>query len=268
MAAGGRPQASRSGVAEGTGRRPVAIVTGAAQGLGHETALRLAADGFVVAVNDIADDGRLTELASRVGGLAVPADIAAPDAGMRITEAVLDALGGIDVLVANAAAMEMCPFLSQDPAAWWRQIDVNLSGHFRLVQAVVPAMRAAGGGRIVLIASEWGVSGHANATAYAASKAGLIALAKGLARELGPQGILTNAIAPSYIDTEQLRVDADDAGITLEEMRQRYRDLVPIGRLADVADIAGAVSFLAGPGGSAVIGQVLQPNGGVVRTRA
>ena len=120
----------------------------------------------------------------------------------------------------------------------------------------------------MLISSEWGISGHANATAYAASKAGLIALAKGLGRELGPQGILTNAIAPAYIDTEQLRVDAADAGITLDDMRQRYRELVPTGQLATVDDIAGAVSFLVGAGGSAFVGQVLQPNGGVVRTRA
>jgi NAD(P)-dependent dehydrogenase (short-subunit alcohol dehydrogenase family) len=249
-------------------RRPVALVTGAAQGLGHESALRLAADGFLVAVNDIADDGRLSDLAGRIGGLAVPADIADPDAVTGITARVAERLGGIDALVANAAAMEMGPFLTQDPRTWWHQVEVNLSGHFRLVQAVVPHMRTAGGGRIVLIASEWGVSGHANATAYAASKAGLIALTKGLGRELGPQAILTNAIAPSYIDTEQLRVDAADAGITLDEMRQRYRELVPIGELATVADIAGAVSFLVGPGGSAVVGQVLQPNGGVVRTRA
>jgi 2-hydroxycyclohexanecarboxyl-CoA dehydrogenase len=250
------------------GRRPVALVTGAAQGLGHESALRLAADGFLVAVNDIADDGRLSNLAGRIGGLAVPADIADPDAVTGITAHVAERLGGIDALVANAAAMEMGPFLTQDPRTWWHQVEVNLSGHFRLVQAVVPHMRTAGGGRIVLIASEWGVSGHANATAYAASKAGLIALTKGLGRELGPQAILTNAIAPSYIDTEQLRVDAADAGITLDEMRQRYRELVPIGQLATVADIAGAVAFLVGPGGSAVVGQVLQPNGGVVRTRA
>jgi 2-hydroxycyclohexanecarboxyl-CoA dehydrogenase len=250
------------------GHRRVALVTGAAQGLGHATALRLAADGFAVAVNDISEDARLTDLARQIDGLAVPGDIADPAAVTAMTAAAAGRLGGLDVLVANAAAMEMGPFLSQDPAVWWRQIDVNLSGHFRLIQAVVPHMRAAGGGRIVLISSGWGVIGHPNATAYAASKAGLIALAKGLGRELGPQGILANAIAPAYIDTDQLRVDADDAGITLDEMRQRYRDLVPTGQLATVEDIAGAVSFLAGPGGSAFVGQVLQPGGGVTRTRA
>lgn len=248
--------------------RPAALVTGAAQGLGHGTALRLAADGFAVAVNDISDDGRLAALADEIGGLAVPGDIADPDAVTAMTRTVIGELGRVDALVANAAAMQMGPFLTQDPAAWWRQIEVNLSGHFRLIQAVVPHMRSAGGGRIVLIASGWGVIGHPNATAYAASKAGLIALAKGLGRELGPQGILTNAIAPAYIDTEQLRVDADDAGITLDEMRQRYRELVPTGQLAAVADIAAAVAFLVGPGGSAFVGQVLQPSGGVTRTRA
>ena len=255
-------------MADPSARKPVAIVTGAAQGLGHEIALRLAADGFAVAVNDIRDDGRLSALAEKIGGLAVPADISDADSVRELATTVVDQLGGVYVLVGNAAAMEMGPFLTQDPAIWWRQIDVNLSGHFRLVQAVVPHMRAAGGGRIVLIASGWGVIGHPNATAYAASKAGLVALTKGLGRELGPQGILTNAIAPSYIDTEQLNVDAIDAGITLEEMRQQYRELVPTGQLATVADIAGAAAFLASPGGTAFVGQILQPNGGVTRTRA
>ncbi len=255
-------------MADGARGRPVALVTGAAQGLGHATALRLAADGFAVAVNDISDDGRLASLAASIGGLAVAGDIADPGAVSAMTAEVVARLGGVAVLVANAAAMEMGPFLTQDSAVWWRQVEVNLSGHFRLVQAVVPHMRAAGGGRIVLIASGWGVIGHPNATAYAASKAGLIALAKGLGRELGPQGILTNAIAPAYIDTEQLRVDAADAGITLEEMRDRYRELVPTGQLASTGDIAAAAAFLAGQGGSAFVGQVLQPSGGVTRTRA
>lgn len=255
-------------MAAGTGPRRVALVTGAAQGLGHATALRLAADGFAVAVNDISDDGRIASLADQIGGLAVPGDIADPDAVLAMTRAVAIHFGGVDVLVANAAAMEMGSFLKQDPKTWWRQVEVNLSGHFRLIQAMVPHMRARGGGRVVLIASGWGVIGHPNATAYAASKAGLIALAKGLGRELAPEGILANAIAPSYIDTDQLGVDAADAGITLDEMRQRYRELIPTGQLATVEDIAGAVAFLAGPGGTAFVGQVLQPGGGVTRTRA
>jgi len=249
-------------------QREVALVTGAAQGVGRATALRLAAEGFSVAVNDIADDGRLTELAEQIGGVAVPADIADPASGPGMVEAIAGTLGPVHVLVANAAAMAMSPFLEADPVEWWRQIDVNLSGHFRVIQAVIPGMRAKGHGRIVIISSGWGVIGHPNATAYAASKAGLIALTKGLGRELGPQGILTNAIAPSYIDTEQLRVDADDAGISLDEMRQRYRELIPVRQLASPDDIAAAVAFLAGPGSSAVIGQVLQPSGGVTRTRA
>jgi len=246
----------------------VALVTGAAQGLGHATALRLAADGFTVAVNDLTDDGRLTDLAERTGGLAFVADISDPVAGPAMVRAVADRLGPVQVLVANAAAMAMSPFLEAEPGEWWHQIDVNLSGHFRVIQAVIPGMRAQGHGRIVIISSGWGVIGHPNATAYAASKAGLIALTKGLGRELGPQGILTNAIAPSFIDTEQLRVDAADAGITLEEMRQRYREQIPVRQLARPADIAAAVAFLAGPGSGAVVGQVLQPNGGVTRTRA
>jgi 2-hydroxycyclohexanecarboxyl-CoA dehydrogenase len=246
----------------------VALVTGAAQGLGHATAVRLAAEGFTVAVNDIADDGRLSELAERIGGLAVPVDISDPEGVRQMVAVVADRVGPVSVLVANAAAMAMGPFLDADLDAWWHQIEVNLAGHFRLVQAVVPAMREAGHGRIVIIASGWGVVGHPNATAYAASKAGLIALTKGLGRELGPQGILTNAIAPSYIDTEQLQVDADDLGISLEEMRRQYAELVPVGRLASTEDIAGAVAFLAGPDSGAVIGQILQPNGGVTRTRA
>jgi 2-hydroxycyclohexanecarboxyl-CoA dehydrogenase len=246
----------------------VALITGAAQGLGRATALRLAADGHRVAVNDIADDARLRDLADQIGGVAVPADIADPGAGPELAREVAGRLGPVRILVANAAAMAMSPFLDAKPEDWWRQVDVNLTGHFRLIQAVIPGMRAAGHGRIVIIASGWGVIGHPNATAYAASKAGLIALTKGLGRELGPQGILANAIAPSYIDTEQLRVDASDAGISLDEMRQRYRDLVPVRRLASPDDIAAAVSFLAGPGSTAVVGQVLQPSGGVTRTRA
>lgn len=255
-------------MASATAERHVALVTGAAQGLGRVCAQRLAGDGFAVAVNDLVLDDRLEGLAAALGGRAVAGDISAADAGTMIVDEVERTLGPIDVLVANAAAMQMGPFVDDDPDTWWRQIEVNLSGHFRLIQAVVPRMRERGGGRIVVIASGWGVVGHPNATAYAASKSGLIALTKGLGRELGPDGILTNAVAPSYVDTPQLQVDADDLGISLDEMRSRYAALIPTGRLQSPEEVAGAVSFLAGPASGGVIGQILQPNGGITRTRA
>lgn len=248
--------------------RPVALVTGAAQGLGHVTARRLAADGFAVAVNDVLLDDRLTGLAEDIDGHPLAADISDPEAPAAMVAEVQDALGPVDVLVANAAAMRMGPFVDEDPDRWWRQIEVNLSGHFRLVQAVVPAMRRRGHGRIVIIASGWGVIGHPNATGYAASKAGLVALTKGLGRELGPDGILANAVAPAYIDTPQLQVDADDLGISLAEMKAQYAALIPTGRLQTPEDVAGAVSFLAGPAAGGMVGQILQPTGGVTRTRA
>jgi NAD(P)-dependent dehydrogenase (short-subunit alcohol dehydrogenase family) len=221
-----------------------------------------------VAVNDIAQEERLRDLAREVGGIAVPGDIADPESTAAMVAEVAATLGPVQVLVANAADMAMSPFLDADPARWWRQVEVNLSGHFRLIQAVIPGMRARKEGRIIVIASGWGVIGHPNATAYAASKSGLIALTKGLGRELGPDGIMANAIAPAFVDTEQLLVDAADAGISLEEMRQRYRGLVPTGQLATTDDIAAAISFLAGPASTGFVGQVLQPTGGVTRTRA
>jgi NAD(P)-dependent dehydrogenase (short-subunit alcohol dehydrogenase family) len=246
----------------------VALVTGAAGGIGAAAARRLAADGHRVAVNDIAQEERLRDLAREVGGIAVPGDIAVPEATAAMVAEVAATLGPVQVLVANAADMAMSPFLDADPARWWRQVEVNLSGHFRLIQAVIPGMRARKEGRIIVIASGWGVIGHPNATAYAASKSGLIALTKGLGRELGPDGIVANAIAPAFVDTGQLLVDAADAGISLEEMRQRYRGLVPTGQLATTDDIAAAISFLAGPASTGFVGQVLQPTGGVTRTRA
>src|SRR5450755_1998887 len=112
---------------DGAGR--VALVTGAAQGLGHATALRLAAEGYTVAVNDINDDGRLSDLSKRIGGMAVPADISDPAAATDMIAAIGARVGPVQVLVANAAAMAMSPFLDAEPGLWWRQIDVNLSGH-------------------------------------------------------------------------------------------------------------------------------------------
>ncbi|WP_441964103.1 SDR family NAD(P)-dependent oxidoreductase [Mycolicibacterium houstonense] len=245
----------------------VALVTGAAQGMGAAHARRLAAAGATVAVNDIRGGAALDELATEIGGLAVPGDVSDPQACAQIADKVAAGAGRLDVLVANHAYMTMAPLLEHDEADWWRVIDTNLGGTFHLVQAVLPHMRRNGGGRIVVIASEWGVTGWPEATAYAASKAGLISLVKTLGRELAPEGIIVNAVAPGVTDTPQLQVDADAAGVTLSAMHARYAETIPLGRIGSVDEIAAAVQFLADFDMSAVVGQVVSCNGGATRTR-
>jgi NAD(P)-dependent dehydrogenase (short-subunit alcohol dehydrogenase family) len=247
---------------------PVALVTGAAQGLGHAIATRLAQDGHRTVVTDRTASAALTALSGQIGGIAIPADVADPEQVAALVSEASARVGDIDVLVANHAAMAMAPFLDMAPSDWWHQIEVNLSGTFRLVQAVLPGMRASGGGRIIIIASEAGVVGMRNATAYSASKGGLIALTKSLGRELAPEGIVTNAIAPSYVDTPQLQVDAADAGVSIAEIRERAAEQIPLGRIATPEEIAAVAAFLASPGAGSLVGQVLQPNGGTTRTRA
>lgn len=242
-----------------------ALVTGAGQGLGRAIAQRLAAEGARLAVNDrVASEG-LEAAARETGGIAAVADVSDPAAVKRMVAEVTDQLGPVDVLAANHAYMTMKPFVDHEPDDWWRNVDVNLSGTFFLVRAVLPGMRTRGAGRVVIVASEFGVAGWANASAYAASKAGLISMTKTLGRELGPEGILVNAIAPGIMDTPQLDVDADDAGVSPEEIRRRYAADSPIGRIGDPREMAGLVAFLASAGASALVGQILQPNGGTTR---
>ena len=143
----------------------VALVTGAAQGMGAAHARRLAAAGATVAVNDIRDSAELRALADEIGGLSAPGDVSDPAECVRIAADVVRAAGRLDVLVANHAYMTMAPLLDHDAADWWKVVDTNLGGTFFLVQAVLPHMRAAGAGRIVVITSEWGITGWPEATA-------------------------------------------------------------------------------------------------------
>jgi NAD(P)-dependent dehydrogenase (short-subunit alcohol dehydrogenase family) len=120
----------------------------------------------------------------------------------------------------------------------------------------------------VIIASEWGVIGWPDATAYAASKAGLVSLTKTLGRELAPEGIVVNAIAPGVIDTPQLLVDADAAGVSLSEMHETYAQSIPLGRIGAAEEVAAAVALLADHRLGSMVGQVVQVNGGSTRARA
>ncbi|WP_283614973.1 SDR family NAD(P)-dependent oxidoreductase [Mycolicibacterium poriferae] len=245
----------------------VALVTGAAQGMGAAHSRRLAAAGATVAVNDIRASDALSELADEIGGVAVPGDVSEPQVCTRITDAVVAAAGRLDALVANHAYMTMAPILQHDERDWWRVVDTNLSGTFHLVQAVLPHMRRVGEGRIVVITSEWGVTGWPDATAYAASKAGLISLVKTLGRELAPERIIVNAVAPGVIDTPQLQVDADAAGTDLASIQARYAETIPLARLGTPEEIAAAVELLVDFSMEAVVGQVISCNGGTTRSR-
>lgn len=245
----------------------VALITGAAQGLGAAHSRRLAAAGATLAVNDIRPSGALAALAEEIGGIAVPGDVSEPETCRRITDAVVAATGRLDILVANHAYMSMAPILQHDEQDWWRVVDTNLGGTFHLVQSVLPHMRRAGQGRIVVIASEWGVTGWPDATAYAASKAGLISLVKTLGRELAPQRIIVNAVAPGVIDTPQLQVDADAAGTDLATIQARYVEAIPLARLGTADEIAAAVELLTDFSMEAVVGQVISCNGGMTRSR-
>lgn len=256
------------------GRR--ALVTGAAQGIGEAIARRLAADGADVGVNDLRDSPRLRELVVETGGFAAVGDVTDP-AMVAVVDEIVRTRGPIDVLVCNAAYMTMAPFAADadaaadaaadDDADWWRVVDTNLTGTFRMIQAVLPGMRRAGGGNVVVIASEWGVTGWPGATAYSASKAGLISLTKTLGRELARENITVNAIAPGVVDTPQLGVDAAAAGVDLPEMRDRYARDIPMGRIGRPDDIAHAAAFLARADVGALVGQTLQVNGGATRCR-
>ena len=225
----------------------------------------MAGEGARVAVNARLDDSRLKRVVDEMGGLAAPADIADPAAIARMVTGVEAVLGPIEVLVCNAARMTMKPFLEQAEGEWWDQVQINLTGHMNVINAVLPGMRRLGQGRIVLISSLWGPTGWENASGYAATKSALISLGRALGRELAPEKIYVTTVAPGVIDTPQLQVDADDAGVTLAEMQAIYARNIPAGRIGTPDDIARTVVFLSTAVARAYAGQLVQPNGGEVR---
>jgi NAD(P)-dependent dehydrogenase (short-subunit alcohol dehydrogenase family) len=245
----------------------IALVSGATQGIGSAIAERLAAEGATVGINGPVRDHRMDAVVTATGGFPAAADVSDPEAVTSMVADIERGRGPVDILVCNHAYMTMGPFVDHADDDFWKIIDTNLSGTVYLVQAVLAGMRRRGGGNIVVIASEWGVTGWPNAGAYAASKAGLIALTKSLGRELAPENITVNAIAPGIIDTPQLQVDADDAGLTLAEMHEEYARGIPLGRIGKPDDIAAAVSLLARDDLRAFVGQTIQINGGTTRCR-
>jgi NAD(P)-dependent dehydrogenase (short-subunit alcohol dehydrogenase family) len=244
----------------------VALVTGAGQGIGAAIAARLAAEGCVVAVNSLQPPkaAATAERLRQAGGRAqpFPADVSDPEQVDGMVHAVEESLGPVEILVNNAAFLDMVRLIEQPPDVWARHIEVDLTGPFVCARRVLPAMVAAGWGRVVSITSIWGLIGAKGATAYSAAKGGLVAFTDALHAEVGDHGVAVTAIAPGIIDTPQLSADAAFAGITLEEMKARYATQNLVGRIGTPAEIAGVVAFLASDDGRAFGGQTIPVTGG------
>ena len=242
-----------------------AVVTGAGSGIGRAIALRLASDGFAVAILDL-DEGAAEKVAGEVaeqglegvavGGVDVSDRAQVDEAVARIRADIGPPL----VLVNNAGITGFKAFTDITDEKWDRMMQVNLNGPFYCVQAVLPDMFEAGWGRIVNISSSSAQGGQPYMVHYVTSKAGLIGMTKALALELGPRGITVNTIPPGFIDTPMLRVSEQRGliGGTVEETAER----TPVRRAGTPEDIAHACSFLVSDGASYVTGQVIGVNGG------
>ncbi len=237
----------------------VAVVTGAAQGIGLAIATRLLASGASVAIWDRNAEvmGQAAHALSAKGTVSeVAVDVTDPGAVEAATSATLDRFAKIDILVNNAGIAGPNHPLWDYPVDDWRQvIEVDLNGVFHCCRAVVPAMRAAGYGRIVNIASVAGKEGNPNAAAYAAAKAGVIGLTKALGKELARDGVLVNCVTPAVART------AIFAQIT-DEFVDYMLSKIPMGRFVEVEEIAALVAWLASEDCSFTTAGVFDISGG------
>lgn len=242
----------------------VAVVTGGASGIGLGVARRFVADGHAVAILDSnagAADAAAKELAGQGAKvLAAAADVADRASVVAAFEQVRAELGPVAILVTSAGVESFDDLLAITPERWDRIIAVNLTGTFSCVQAAVPDMIDAGWGRIVTISSSSAQSGAPKMAHYAASKGGVIALTKSLARDLAGHGITANTIPPSLVDTPMARASeaaGDFPGVDV------VAPMIPLKRAGTPADIAGACSFLCSEDGSYITGQLIGVNGGM-----
>jgi 3-oxoacyl-[acyl-carrier protein] reductase len=234
-----------------------ALVTGGASGIGHAIARAFAAEGCVVAIADIAADDRLAAATAAIGEGAVGlrADLADEASVLALFAEVVPRLGGIDILVSNAGILIEKPLLETTASDFDRLIAVNLRGVFLAGREGIRVMRAAGGGRVINVASELAYLGREQCSVYCASKGGVLSLTRSWAREFAPE-ILVNALAPGPTDTPMLAADTTSPETLAKETQN------PLGRLARPEEIAAAAVFLAGPGATFMTGQCVSPNGG------
>ncbi len=241
--------------------KPVALVTGASRGIGKAIARRLAEDGFDLAICGTRQEtiqAAADEIAAATGAkvAARAVDVTDREQIQGFVRETAAEFGRLDVLVNNAGITRDNLAMRMKPAEWASVIETNLTAVFHACQAALKPMMKARGGRIINISSVVAGMGNPGQANYCASKGGVEAMTRSLAREIGARGITVNAVAPGFIETDMTA----ELG---EEARSKLAAQAPLGRLGKPEDVAAAVAFLAGPGAGYITGHVLHVNGGM-----
>ena len=244
---------------------PCAIVTGAATGIGRATAQALAHDGFALALVGRRAEP-LEQLAAELGhAIALPADVTSPDEMAAAVDATTERFGGIDALVNNAGVGDSGALLDETLERWEETMRINLTGAFITTQLALPLLLEHGGS-IVNVSSINGVQAGPAWTSYCVSKAGLVMLAKCIARDYGRNGVRANAVCPGWVRTPMADEDMDQVAEARGIDREAAYDLVhrqhPLGRPADPEEIADVIAFLASPKASYITGATIMVDGG------
>ena len=233
----------------------VALVTGAGRGIGKAIALRYAEEGAHVAFTDLAINEAVEETVKEIEAFGVKAKAYASNAASfdethEVVKQVVEDFGRIDVLVNNAGITKDGLMMRMSEAQWDAVINVNLKSAFNFIHAVTPIMAKQRGGSIINMSSVVGVSGNAGQCNYSASKAGMIGLAKSIAKEMGPRGIRANCIAPGFIIT-------DMTNQLSQEVKDQWAQQIPMRRGGTPEDVANVALFLASDLSSYVSGQTI-----------
>ncbi len=239
----------------------VALVTGASRGIGRAIAMKLASDGFTVAVNFASSSHEADEVVAEIeeaGGraLALQADVGDPDAVTALFGAIGEELGAVHVLVNNAGITDDGLVLRMSPQQWDNVVNTNLRSVFLCTKAALRSMLRARHGRIINISSVSGISGNPGQGNYAATKAGIIGFTKSVAKEVGSRGITANAVAPGFIATDMTEALGQDV---IEGAKKQ----IALGRLGLPEEVASLVSYLASDDASYITGQAIVVDGGL-----
>lgn len=239
----------------------VTLVTGAARGIGKAIALKFAQEGADIAFTDLAIDDNVKATEQEIAALGVKVKGYASNAANfedthNVVSAIVKDFGRIDVLVNNAGITRDGLMMRMSEQQWDMVINVNLKSAFNFIHALTPVMMKQKSGSIINMASVVGVSGNAGQCNYSASKAGMIGLAKSIAKELGSRGIRANAIAPGFIITDMTAALSDD-------VREQWAKQIPLRRGGTPEDVANVATFLASDLSSYVSGQVIHCCGGM-----